>query len=293
METKIQSLLMRTEKIFGIKPEYLSLSDLNSIDHAHLLELVRGRSVSANGIMLMPIVINESLQGALRFPLNERSRNQELGTLVRSIIETLGQKMGQIEQLDFHESTQENLNQKPSNVVFLKDRRTKNLQAKIQTDEAINSRPAKKSVMNFPFVIEALEAHDAFCMAVNIHEHSGRYAFLTIENLDAKSFSSVEEFERLGPMTIYIDDIEGLDLNLQASIARCISEKTSSSVPQIILGTDESLRILKMSPMVNQSLLRKLTVGYLHMDQPFSAYKNGDLLRFFAESLSARLTLDL
>ena len=141
---------------------------------------------------------------------------------------------------------------------------------------------------DFPCLIECENKNDIFKMALEIHQTAARYVFLSLKDLEAGIENSTEAMNKLGKVTIFIEDISSLSLEQQKGLLDFLNQRESLTTPQLVIGTSKTYGQLKIDNKILPEFLRKITIGYLQLSQPFSAYKKENLLQFFFEGLAGR-----
>lgn len=114
-----------------------------------------------------------------------------------------------------------------------------------------------------PLLIEIREDFPLHKIAIEIHQLSGRWAFISVNDLPEDIFSSKENLQQLGAVTLYIPQLAHLTTNQQLKLAEYLASEPTEDMPQIIAGTDESANSLKESKRVLEHLLDLFFVSNL------------------------------
>jgi hypothetical protein len=134
--------------------------------------------------------------------------------------------------------------------------------------------------LNFPFLIESRDPSDIFKMALEIHTHTKRFVFLSINDISPDAFVSSQTIAALGATTIFVPDVELLTQAQQTAIINYYNSAREKETPQFVVGALNHITQLVFESKLDTALLAVLRIGYLQMNQPFSFYKNQNILEF-------------
>ncbi|MEQ1663952.1 MAG: hypothetical protein ABL927_01095 [Bdellovibrionales bacterium] len=162
---------------------------------------------------------------------------------------------------------------------------------RISETESIASVTPLNTPLNFPFLIESRDPSDIFKMALEIHTHTKRFVFLSINDISPDAFVSSQSIVALGATTIFVPDVELLTPTQQTAIINYYNSAREKETPQFVVGALNPITQLVFESKLDTALLAVLRIGYLQMNQPFSFYKNQNILEFFYESLTGRLSI--
>lgn len=130
-----------------------------------------------------------------------------------------------------------------------------NLYSELSRPEA--SDIPSKNASSHLFVFESKNPKMLFRLASNIHELSGRWAFLNIKDIQT-SISSAADLKSLGTITLVIDDLTQMDPAFQNILAEALSLANPSEEPLFVVGTttllDELIQTERISPKLSQIL---------------------------------------
>lgn len=272
---------------YGCRFEYLSDIDLRKYEDASIFDqLSKGKPAMTADGMFFPVLPNGVLVGAAYVAGHRKLCQNEvsgLNQVVRMVLESTLMNVERLDTIEILESQLERIQSNPNkNLIRLEDRRHSKA-----LDLEVNKTRAKEK-LSFPFLVEAHCEEDAFRMALEIHDLSGRKFFAPIEDLDTSAFQDAGALRSMGPISIYATCFEYLSPTVQQVFLDYFSGPRGRGCPQLIVGTTRSYADLKLDKEVNDDFLAKLTVGYLYLSQPFSVYKSGDILEFFFDSLTGR-----
>ncbi len=108
-------------------------------------------------------------------------------------------------------------------------------------------------------------------IAIEIHELSGRWAFVSVEDLPADVFNSRETIEKLGGLTLFIRDIAALTTNQQLKLAEYLGRAASEDTPHVIAASSVSVEDLIHQNRILPYLSRLFTVSTLNTTSNKSA----------------------
>lgn len=95
----------------------------------------------------------------------------------------------------------------------------------------------KSPLTSLPLLIETKPNFPLQRIAVEIHQRSGRWALVSVEDLPSEIFQSRESLIQLGAITLFIRDISKLTTNQQLKLAEYLSIQPSADMPHVIAGT--------------------------------------------------------
>ena len=283
----LRRLSQLVSKQYGCRFEYLNDMDLRKSENPELVkQLIAGTPAMTENGMFFPILPNGVLMGAAYVAGHRKLGQTEVSSLnqvVRMVLESTLLNVERLDTIEVLELQLERLNDDPDqNLISLADRRPQKI-----IDVDVNKSRLKER-LSFPFLVEAQSEEDAFRMALEIHDHSGRRFFAPIEDLDTSAFADAGALREMGPISVYATCFEYLSPEVQQVWLDYFAGPRGRGCPQLIVGTTRSYSELKLDTEVNNDFLAKLTVGYLFLSQPFSVYKSGDILEFFFDSLTGR-----
>lgn len=137
---------------------------------------------------------------------------------------------------------------------------------------------------NIPCLIESKSMKDIHKMALEVHEHSQRFAFLYYNQLDFNIRTSASELHKLGNVSLFVPNITYLkDEEIFALINFLKSSRTKES-PQIIAGSSILIKDILHTKLLPKELIGLLNVAFLRMENSFEIYKKQGLVEYFFDS---------
>jgi len=146
----------------------------------------------------------------------------------------------------------------------------------------IKTKPRARLGFALPCLVEGPTAEDLKAMAMELHELSGRYAFVYCQDVKWKF---AEDLKDLGSVTLFIPDITALTFDDQLKLLKYLSSSPSVDEPQVITGTLKTYSELRSEELMIPELLHRLSVCFLRMDRPFAEYRREGIVEFFFGSL--------
>jgi hypothetical protein len=114
-------------------------------------------------------------------------------------------------------------------------------------------------------------------VAYQIHEMSHRWAFLPLQDLN--EIKTMEDLLNLGAVTLFVDNIEKLDLEKQTLILKYLESPRSSAEPLFITASPLPLSELKAIEDLSPALLEEITFTCFEVDRaPLSFLELKDIL---------------
>jgi hypothetical protein len=149
-----------------------------------------------------------------------------------------------------------------SNVIPLRPARYERV---LQVTESIVEQPDSLTspLLTSPLLLVTTAQFPLNRIAVEIHQLSGRWAFVSVNDLPADVFGSRESIEQLGGLTLFIRDIAALTTNQQLKLAEYLARASSEETPHVIAGANESVEDLLHHGRILPYLSRLFTVSVL------------------------------
>jgi len=253
---------------FGCTVEYIHFVDTKE-DHRELrAALLQSGSVERSGVLYLPVIVSFRCTGAAKvsghLPVNGKSR-QQLKDLLQFILETALDFESRIEMLDRLEARVKHMDLdhvEPSNVIPFQRIPEERL--------SLSHAPTVPRRLNssVPCLIESESFSDIKRLAQELHELSGRYAFVYFGDL---TLARPTDLLELGAITLFIPDITALNRNQQNLLKVYFTQRPIALAegPQIIAGSIWSFTDLRDQKRVDAELLKCVSVGYLRMSRPY------------------------
>lgn len=143
----------------------------------------------------------------------------------------------------------------------------------------------KKWTLKLDCLIESPHIAEIHKMALELHSHSRRYAFLEFRDLDKNARKDLGELMSLGAISLFVPSI--LDLtSLEQEMLRQMILTNTLERPLLMVGSTMSYSDLRTEPGLNLDFVSVLSRAYIKLSRPFSEYKEKGLIHYFLDSLS-------
>ena len=279
---KVADVVGRLAKLvqsrFGCELRYMPFEA--STEHAKIKDkLLRESPVKFDGAWLFPVFRGFQMIGCAEvvgFDAATEAQREQITDLVELYLEstlTLTDRLETLQQIEKQISRSGEDYGESTNVLPLR-----------RPSEAKPLQAKTRSRLGFalPCLVEAQCHPDIKAMAMELHDLSGRYAFLYFDDV---TWRFGEELKDLGPITLFIPDVAQLSIDLQLKILKYLSSAPSVDEPQIIAGTLRPYAELRSRELILTDLLHRLSVCFLRMDRPFAEYHRDGIVEFFFGSL--------
>lgn len=142
-------------------------------------------------------------------------------------------------------------------------------------------------VTSTPLLIETRPGFPLQRIAIEIHQMSARWAFLSLESLSADVLDSREGLKELGGITLFIEDISRLSAHQIEKLTEYLATKPGTDMPQVIAGALEPVANLRASGKISARLIEQMCVAELNWSDRTSEQVTTELieasLRFILE----------
>jgi hypothetical protein len=147
----------------------------------------------------------------------------------------------------------------------------------------------KRWLLRLDCLIESTSASDIHKMALELHLHSRRFAFLEFGDLDPHKRISSQDLLAMGAITVFIPNI--LEVSKEEQLAlNDLMQVNGINRPLLMVGTPVAFSELKHEATVDGDFLASVSLAYIKLTKPFREYKEQGLIRFFLDSLSTSNT---
>lgn len=269
------------ENVLGCKLEYVSTEDLSLVDwdFKDLTEMKGEASIAPKYIACkstdsfgFPVRRENELMGLAVVHGFKDARPQRLLLLAELMMMVLdyGVRAGdRTEKLRIIEERMAEFVDS-SNVIPLRPSRFEHVLQVTET-EIEPADPLSSPLLDSPLLLVSEGQFPVNRIAVEIHEMSGRWAFVSAEDLPADVFNSRESIEQLGGLTLFIRDIGSLTTNQQLKLAEYLGRAASEETPHVIAGSSMSVDDLIHQNRILPHLSRLFTVSTLNTTSNKSA----------------------
>lgn len=155
-----------------------------------------------------------------------------------------------------------------------------------RSPDACDSNARKLWTLKFDCLIESRDPEDLHKMAMELHAHSGRYAFIRHRDLDRHSRLQVSKLMEVGAINLFIPNVLDLSAPEQEVLLKLTASQNTEDRPLLMVGTCLPYADLRSEPGVQLELLSHLARAYIKLTRPFAEYKEQQLIQYFLDSLS-------
>jgi hypothetical protein len=211
-------------------------------------------------------------------PLPEKTQTEISATFhgLLGAMDSLEDRRYQLARLQEHfESTMEEL---PSNVIPLRPRPTMHSRAYSRVHD-------KRWILRLDCLIESQQISEIHKMALELHSHSQRYAFVEYCDLSPTCRGSLTELLQLGAISLFVPSILDLSANEQEVLRQLVKLDTLNR-PLLMVGANLPYSELRGEAAINLDFLLLLSRAYIKLTRPFAEYKDKGLIHYFLDSLA-------
>ena len=235
------------ESVLGCTCEF---QDAAHIDQAQWsssdLEALKGNAAA------LPQYVESQTTDSFGFPINFQGRFAGLA-VVRGAKETTPRKLIQLaelmtmvlenglqredrkERLRMIEERLFMINEK-SNVIPLRPSRFGRVMQVTDSEFEIESTPSP--LLTTPLLMQVEESFPLSRIAIEVHQMSKRWAFISVEDLPSDTLSTREGIEELGGITLFIRDLTKLTTNQQLKLAEFLASQPTEDMPHVLAGVN-------------------------------------------------------
>ncbi|UXR65874.1 hypothetical protein EZJ49_06380 [Bdellovibrio bacteriovorus] len=260
---------------YGKGLQIRQLMDLSDISDAEEM-FTRGRDLH------IPIRVNGNFLGTAVVPsaddLNSEKRSG-VAQLVRMVLEPamykwyLDQKEANLEELNKVQPNLENVRLFGESLPSIDD---------ILNDESpdLNESPANELISHL-IHFEGRSENNNKKIALQLHELTGRWAFVPFNDIKGQLHSSMD-IARLGGMTIFVENVENLNVSEQELLMEYISEDHLNDEPLIVTSSLKNLDELGAVSTLDSKFVDELSVNCFEVDRaPLTAQGLKEVLELF------------
>jgi hypothetical protein len=215
-------------------------------------------------------------QAAIDLSLQDK---EEISHTFQTILGTMG-------RLDRQQSDVARLQQRledvggetPANVIPF--RRTSDLRR-----NGLSTPSKSRRAIKHDCLIESAHVSDIHKLALELHTHSDRYAFLEFRDLNSRSRRSLADLASLGCVSLFLPDVMALQPDEQL-VLKDLVQLDSATRPVLLAGSTVPFSDLRRESSVNNEFIMRLSQVYFKLTRPFLEYKREGLIQYFLDTLS-------
>jgi hypothetical protein len=255
-------------------------------------QFLEGESTGAVGF---PVNVQGSFAGLAVVRGLQGARSAQLMQLAELLTHVLESSMTRSERGDDLRVIEERIrvleseNGTDKKVVQLRRAR---LQEELTVDDIPETaEPIDSPVTSTPLLIETKPGFPLQRIALEIHQMSQRWAFLSLESLSPTIFESREELKELGGITIFIEDLTKLSSTQQLRLAEYLSTKPGKDLPQVVAGITEANAKLRADGRLLPRLIDLFCISEINWSEKTGTQVTSEMieasLRFIIEKTRA------
>lgn len=210
-------------------------------------------------------------------PLGVGPSHDDARLAIDSLLESAQQLEVDRDQILLMEKHLEQIREeRPSNVIPIHRPRSR---------RPFSGETEKRWTLKLDCLIESPHISEIHKMALELHSHSRRYAFIEFRDLDKNARRDIGELTSLGAISLFIPSILDLTSFEQEMLRQVILQDTLER-PLLMVGSTLPYSELRCEPGLNLDFLAVLSRAYIKLSRPFNEYKEKDLIHHFLDSLS-------
>ncbi len=170
----------------------------------------------------------------------------------------------------------------PSNVISI----TRAMSKSSTTLRAVgHSAGTRRWLLRLDCLIESERAEDIHKMALELHSHSSRFAFIEYQSLATEARQNLSELLSLGTVSLFVRNILELT-HAEQTVLADLCRHNSMVRPLLMIGAPIPYSDLRGDPEINVEFLALLSRAYIKLTRAFKEYKDQGLIHYFLDSLS-------
>ncbi|MES2962384.1 MAG: hypothetical protein V4760_00745 [Bdellovibrionota bacterium] len=133
-------------------------------------------------------------------------------------------------------------------------------------------------LITMPLLLQVDPTFPLHRVALEIHNMSRRWAFLSLTDLPSDILSSKENLQQLGGITLFIPDLAKLSTEQQIRLAEYLAMKPTDDAPQVVAGVVEQVEQLELSGRLMAHLTEHFMISKLEFTSKSSQQVTSDLI---------------
>ncbi len=258
LDNSVQSILVRMVQLaqdhFDVKLEFKFWGDHDSKDEWIFAKLKTSRFLVFPTDSYFPICLENNIIGVAHIHGSLSGRQaQKMMEMIELIVDSTLKAAMDLSSLETLEEKMQLLDPE-KNILRMDQFQQKPL-------SLLHARPTpekRRPTQRFCRFIYEKDVHLRRKKAFDTHEPTGNYAFLNINDLSEKAFSSHSAFTEIGPITIYVSEVSDLDANMQKFLSDSFSQEGWEQGPSIAFGSRYPFFEPKVEFLVEPSLFQTL-----------------------------------
>lgn len=143
----------------------------------------------------------------------------------------------------------------------------------------------RRWILKIDCLIESRYISEIHKMAMELHSHSQRYAFVEYRDLDPAQRTNLTELLSLGGITLFIPEMMTLTMPEQETLKDLMKVETVQR-PLLMVGVTLPYSELRSVAGVHVEFLSLLSRAYIKLSKPFIEYKEQGLIHYFLDCMA-------
>lgn len=282
---------------YGCELYFRPIASLTECQKSHQCSRLPSSGIHRNGdLIFLPITLNKDFVGILEIqdsPIMTSKVLESIRDFITLLVESIYTATNRVEELKLIENQllSEPKSTIHSNVVSLLNYKIQNY----NLDQYKNPKLglSKQKINNFtgseavkvPCLLESKSSDDMLRMALEVHEQSDSFAFLSFHQLETEVRNCSHSIASLGNITLFIPNIIKLTDSEIFSLVRFLKSRKPSGDPHIIAGSTIPIRTLQNQQLLPTEFLHLLNGSFFKIESSFHDYKNSGVVEHFLENL--------
>ena len=133
-------------------------------------------------------------------------------------------------------------------------------------------------LITMPLLLQVDPTFPLHRVALEIHNMSRRWAFLSLTDLPSDILTSKENLVQLGGITLFIPDLAKLTTEQQIRLAEYLAMKPSDDAPQVVAGVTEDVQQLELAGRLMAHLTEHFMISKLEFASKSSDQITSELI---------------
>lgn len=146
------------------------------------------------------------------------------------------------------------------------------------TEMDFDSEVPASPLITKPLLLQTAPNFPLHRVALEIHNMSRRWAFLSLTDLPSDILSSKENLRQLGGITLFIPNLAALTTEQQIRLAEYLATKPMEDAPQVVAGVNEDVEQLELAGRLMAHLTEHFMISKLEFSSKSSQQIESELV---------------